>query len=92
MKWIKDSVLPMLKVKAMVMNDRRTTIREVADDDSILTGLCYEIFSNVLHMKQNQQRMEVAQGSLNEVKDDAYSVPTCIFAFIYKKNLKGPSF
>ncbi|PNF37233.1 hypothetical protein B7P43_G00377 [Cryptotermes secundus] len=36
------------KVKAMIMNDRRITIREVADDVGISIGSCHEIFSNVL--------------------------------------------
>ena len=67
------------------MNDRRITIREVADDDGISIGLCHEIFSNVLGMKrvaakfvpkllnfeQKQRRMEIAQESLNEFNDDA---------------------
>ena len=62
----------------MVMNDRRITIREVADDVDISIGYCPEIFSNVLGMKrvaakfvpkllnceQKQRRMEVAQESL----------------------------
>ena len=62
----------------MVMNDRRITIREVADDVSISIGSCHEIFSNVLGMKrvvakfvpkllnfeQKQRRMEVPQESL----------------------------
>ena len=66
------------KVKEMVMNDRRITIREVADDVGISIGSCHEIFSNVLGMKrvaakfvpkllnfeQKQRRMEVAQESL----------------------------
>ena len=66
------------KVKEMAMNDRRITIREVADDDDISIGSCHEIFSNVLGMKrvaakfvpkllnfeQKQRRMEVAQESL----------------------------
>ena len=66
------------KVKEMVMNDRRITIREVADDVGISIGLCHEIFSNVsgmkrvaakfvpklLNFKQKQRRMEVAQESL----------------------------
>ena len=66
------------KVKEMVMNDRRITIREVADDVSISISSCHEIFSNVLGMKrvaakfvpkllnfeQKQRRMEVAQESL----------------------------
>ena len=74
----------MEKVKEMVMNDRRFTIREVADDVGISIGSCHEIFSNTLGMKrvaakcvpkllnfeQKQRRMEVAQESLNEVNDD----------------------
>ena len=36
----------------MVMNDRRTTIREVADDVGISIGSCHEIFSNVVGMKR----------------------------------------
>ena len=73
------------KVKEMDMNDRRITIREVANDVGISIGSCHEIFSNVLGMKRvaakfvpkllnfepNQRRMEVAQESLNEVNDDA---------------------
>ena len=38
------------KVKEMVMNDRRITIREVADDIGISIGSFHEIFSNVLGM------------------------------------------
>ena len=66
------------KVKEMVINDRRITIREVADDVGISIGSCHEIFSNVLGMKrvaakfvpkllnfkQKQRRMEVSQESL----------------------------
>ena len=66
------------KVKEMVMNDRRITIREVADDVSISISSCYEIFSNAFGMKrvaakfvlkllnfeQKQRRIEVAQESL----------------------------
>ena len=63
----------------MIMNDRRITIREVADDVGISIGLCHAMFfSNVLGMKrvaakfvpkllnfeQKQQQMEVAQESL----------------------------
>ena len=73
------------KVKEMVMNDCRITIREVADDVVISIGSCNEIFSNVLgikrvaakfvpkllNFKQKQRRMEVALESLNEVNDDA---------------------
>ena len=40
------------KVKEMVMNDRRITIREVADDVGISIGSCNGIFSNVLGMKR----------------------------------------
>ena len=40
------------KVKEMVMNDRRITIREVDDDVGISIGSCHEIFSNVLGMKR----------------------------------------
>ena len=40
------------KVKETVMNDRRITIREVADDVGISIGLWHEIFSNVLGMKR----------------------------------------
>ena len=72
-------------VKEMVMNDRRITIREVADDVGISIRSCHEILSNVLGMKgvaakfvpkllnfeQKQQRMEIAQESLNEANDDA---------------------
>ena len=66
------------KVKEMVMNDHRITVREAADDVGISTGSCHENFSNVLGMKrvaekfvpkllnfeQKQRRMEVAQESL----------------------------
>ena len=40
------------KGKEMVMNDRRITIREVADDVGISIGSCHDIFSNVLGMKR----------------------------------------
>ncbi|CAB3259756.1 unnamed protein product [Arctia plantaginis] len=69
----------------MVMNDRRITIRKVADDGGISVGSCHKFFSDVLGMKrlaskfvlkllnfeQKQLRMEVAQESLNEVNNDA---------------------
>lgn len=74
-----------IKVKEMVMNDCRITIRKVADDVGISVGLCHEIFTDVLGMKrvaakfvpkllnfeQKQRRMEVAQESLNKVNNDA---------------------
>ena len=40
------------KVKEMVMNDRRITIREVDDDVGISIVSCHEIFSNDLGMKR----------------------------------------
>ena len=39
-------------MKEMVMNKRRITIREVADDVGISIGSCHGIFSNVLGMKR----------------------------------------
>jgi len=39
-------------VEKMVMNDRRITIREVADEVGISIGSCHNIFSNVLGMKR----------------------------------------
>ena len=66
------------RVKEMVMNDSRITIREAADDVGISIDSWHEIFSNVLGMKrvaakfvpkllnfeQKQRRMEVPQESL----------------------------
>ena len=40
------------KVKDLVTNDRRITIREVADDVGISIGSGYDIFSNLLGMKR----------------------------------------
>ena len=40
------------KVKEMVMNHRRITIRDVADDVGISIGSCHKIFSNVSGMKR----------------------------------------
>ena len=37
------------KVKEMVMNDRRITIREVADDVGISIGSCHEICGKTIH-------------------------------------------
>ena len=75
----------MEKLKEIIINDRRITIREVADDVYKSNGSCHEIFSNALGMKcvlekfvlkllnfeQKLRRMEVAHESLNEVKNDA---------------------
>jgi hypothetical protein len=41
-----------MKKKKVVMNDRRITIAEVADEVGISIGSCYNIFSNVLGMKR----------------------------------------
>ena len=75
------------KVKEMVMNDRRITIREVADD-GISIGSCNEIFSNVLGMKRVaakfvpkllnfEKKKTAANGSCSGVTND---VPASIFA------------
>lgn len=72
------------KVEKMVMNDRRITIREVADEVGISIGSCHNIFSNVLGMKrvaakfipkllnfdQKNNRMNIAQELLNDVNND----------------------
>ena len=39
----------MEKVKEMVINDRRITIREVADDVGISIGSCHEICAKTIH-------------------------------------------
>ena len=88
------------KVKEMVMNDRRITIREVDDDVGISIGSCHEIFPNVLGMRhvaakfvpkllnfeQKQRRMEVAQESLT-MPQPPYSpdMAPCAF-FLCPKN------
>lgn len=68
----------------MIMENRRITIREVADDVGISFGSCQAIFSNILGMRrvaakfvpkllnfdQKQSRMNIAQELLNEVNDD----------------------
>jgi len=72
------------KMKKMIMDNRRITIREVADEVCISIGSCHAIFSKVLGMKrvapkfvpkllnfeQKQRRVEVSQESLNEVSND----------------------
>lgn len=71
-------------MKKMIMENRRITIREVADDVGISFGSCQAIFSNILGMRrvaakfvpkllnfdQKQSRMNIAQELLNEVNDD----------------------
>ena len=39
-------------MKKMMLNNRRSTIREVADDVGILFGLCQAIFTDILIMKR----------------------------------------
>lgn len=71
-------------VKKIVLENRRITIREVAEDVGISLGSCHEIFSNVLGMRrvsakfvlkllnfdQKNRRMSIAQELLNDVNDD----------------------
>lgn len=71
-------------VKKMILDNRRITIREVADDVGISFGSCQAIFTDVLGMKraaakivpkllnfeQKQRRMDIAQELLNIVNDD----------------------
>ena len=68
-------VLNIEAVKKMIMDNRRTTIREVANDVDISFGSCQAIFMDVLGMKraatkifpkllnfeQKNRRMDVAQ-------------------------------
>jgi len=72
------------QVKKMILENRRITIREVADDVGISFGSCQAIFSDVLGMKrvaakfvpkllnfdQKQCRVDIAQELLNEVNND----------------------
>ena len=71
-------------VKKIVMENRRITIREVAEDVCISVGSCYAIFSDILGLKrvaekfapnllnfdQKTRRMTIAQEILNDVNDD----------------------
>ena len=66
------------------MENRRITIREVAEDVGISIGLCHAIFSDILGLKrvaakfvakllnfdQKTRRMTIAQEILNDVNDD----------------------
>ena len=38
-------------MKKLILNNRRISIREVADDVAVSFGLCLSIFMNVLGMK-----------------------------------------
>ena len=71
-------------VKKIVMENRRITIREVAEDVGISVGSCHAIFSDILGLKrvaakfvpkllnfdQKTRRMTIAQEMLNDVNDD----------------------
>ena len=71
-------------VKKMILDNRRITIREVADDVGISFGPCKVIFTDVLGMKpgaakivpkllnfeQNQRRMDICQEMLTTFNDD----------------------
>ena len=68
----------------MILDNRRNTIREVADDIGISYGLCQTIFMDVLSKKraavkivpkllnfeQNQRHMDIAQETLTTFTDD----------------------
>ena len=71
-------------VKKIVMENRRITIREVAEDVSISVGSCHAIFTDILGLKrvaakfvpkllnfdQKTRRMTIAQEMLNDVNGD----------------------
>ena len=71
-------------VKKMILNNRRITIREVADDIGISFGSCQEIFTDVLGRKpvaakiipkllnfeQKQQHMDIIQKMLTTFNHD----------------------
>ena len=68
----------------MILDNRRITNREVADDVGISFGSCQEIFTDVLGLKraaaeiapkllnleQKQRRMDIAQEILTTFNDD----------------------
>ncbi|XP_050528011.1 protein GVQW3-like [Daktulosphaira vitifoliae] len=71
-------------VKKIVLENRRITIREVAEDVGISVGSCHEVFSDILGMRrvsakivpkllnfdQKNRRMSIALELLNDVNDD----------------------
>ena len=71
-------------VKEIVLKNRRSTIREVAEDVGISVGSCHDILSDVLSMRrvsakfvpkllnfdQKNRRMTIAQEMFNEVNED----------------------
>ncbi|XP_046959645.1 protein GVQW3-like [Vanessa cardui] len=70
--------------KKIVLENRRVTIREVAEDVGISIGSCHTIFSHILGMKrvaakfvpkllnfeQKQRRISIVQELLNDVNND----------------------
>ncbi|XP_049309339.1 protein GVQW3-like [Bactrocera dorsalis] len=72
------------EVEKMVLDNRRITGREVAEDLNISNGSCHSIFINDLGMRrvaekfvlkllncdQKQHRMNIANEILNSVRDD----------------------
>ena len=79
-------------VKKIVMENRRITIREVAEDVGISVGSFHAIFSDILGLKrvaakfvpkllnfdQKTRRMTIAQEILNDVNDDPDSLKKVI--------------
>ena len=71
-------------MKKIILDNRRNTIREVADDVGISFGSCWAIYTNVLGMKraaakivqkllnfeQKQPCMDIAQEMLTTFKDN----------------------
>ena len=71
-------------VQKMILDNRRITFRDIADDVGILFGSCQAIFMDVLSMKgaaakivpkllnfeQKQRRMDIAQEMLTTFNDD----------------------
>ena len=71
-------------MKKIILDNRRITIREVADDVGISFGSCQAIFTNflgmkhaaakivskLLNLKQNQCRMNIAQEMLMSFNND----------------------
>ena len=72
------------EVKEIVVENRRITVREVAEDDRISVGSCHAIFSDILGLKrvaakfvpkllnfdQKTLRITISQEMLNAVSDD----------------------
>ena len=79
-------------VKEMILDNRRITIKQVADDVGKSFGSCQAIFTNVLDMKRalakivsklliltkNNVRMDIAQELLTTFKDDLDLLKKCI--------------